>query len=105
MKRMDYEDIAQKRDEQDLRIIDVREQDEYDEVHVRDVELFPLSRLQKGELPEKDERPVAVICRSGGRSQVACRILEQHGWPECTNVEGGTLAAIDAGEEHVVREG
>jgi rhodanese-related sulfurtransferase len=103
MKRMDYEDIADKRDEQDLRVIDVREQDEYDEVHVRGVELFPLSKLQKGELPDEDARPVAVICRSGGRSAVACKILEDAGWDECINVEGGTLAAIDAGEEHVER--
>jgi rhodanese-related sulfurtransferase len=103
MKRMDYKDIADKRDQDDLRLIDVREQDEYDEVHVKGVELFPLSKLKKGELPEKDDRPVAVICRSGGRSQMACEILEKNGWEECTNVEGGTLAAIDAGEEHVER--
>ncbi len=103
MKRMDYDDIADARNDQDLRIIDVRETDEYEEVHVRDVELFPLSKLQEGELPEKDDRPVAVICRSGGRSQVACQILEDAGWEECINVEGGTLAAIQAGEEHVIR--
>lgn len=103
MKRMDYEEIAQKRDQDDLRIIDVRETDEYEEVHVKGVELFPLSKLREGELPEQDDRPVAVICRSGGRSQVACKILEQNGWDECINVEGGTLAAIEAGEEHVER--
>jgi rhodanese-related sulfurtransferase len=101
---MDYADIAQKRAQEDLRVIDVREQDEYDEVHVKDVELFPLSKLKKGELPDKDARQVAVICRSGGRSQMACEILEKNGWQECTNVEGGTLAAIEEGEEHVVRK-
>ncbi len=103
MKRMDYEEIAAMREQQELRIIDVREQDEYDEVHVKGVELFPLSRLRDGELPEHDDRPVAVICRSGGRSAMACQILEQNGWDECINVEGGTLAAIEAGEEEVER--
>lgn len=103
MKRMDYDEIAERREDEDLRIIDVREQDEYDEVHVRDVELFPLSKLQKGELPEPDERDVAVICRSGSRSAMACKILEKAGWQECINVEGGTLAAIEAGEDQVVR--
>ena len=105
MKRMTYPQVAQERQQGELRLIDVREQDEYDEVHVEDVELFPLSRLQKGELPAKDDRPVAVICRSGGRSAIACQILEKNGWEECTNVEGGTLAAIEAGEDHVVRKG
>ncbi len=103
MKRMSYAEIAQKRQDDDLRIIDVREQDEYDEVHVHDVELFPLSELRRGEMPEPDERQVAIICRSGGRSAMACQMLENAGWPECINVEGGTLAAIEAGEEHVER--
>lgn len=103
MKRMSFEEIAQKRQDSDLRIIDVREQDEYDQVHVKGVELFPLSKIRGGELPEPDDRDVAIICRSGGRSAMACQILENAGWDECTNVEGGTLAAIEAGEEFVER--
>jgi rhodanese-related sulfurtransferase len=103
MKRLDYKEFAEIRDDSEWRLIDVREQDEYDEVHVKGVELFPLSKLKKGELPEQDDRKVAVICRSGGRSQMACKILENAGWDECTNVDGGTLAAIEAGDEHVER--
>lgn len=103
MKRMTYKDIAEKRDAMDLRIIDVREPDEYEEVHVHDVELFPLSKLREGERPEPDGRQVAIICRSGGRSAMACELLEDEGWEECINVEGGTLAAIEEGEQHVVR--
>jgi len=99
MKRMEYDEFARVRDEQGLRVIDVREQDEWDEVHVRDAELFPLSRLQRGELPEDDGRPVALICRSGGRSAMAAQIFEQGGFPETINVEGGTLAAIAAGQD------
>lgn len=103
MKRMDYEDFAEIRDDSQWRLIDVREQNEYDEVHVKGVELFPLSRLKRGELPEQDDRKVAVICRSGGRSQMACKILEDNGWEECTNIDGGTNAAVQAGDEHVER--
>lgn len=103
MKRMDYEDFAEVREREDWRLIDVREQNEYDEVRVKGVELFPLSRLKRGDLPEPDDRDVAVICRSGGRSQVACQILEKNGFDECLNVDGGTLAAINAGDEHVER--
>lgn len=103
MKRMDYSEFAEIRDDAEWRLIDVRERDEYEEVHVRGVELFPLSKLKRGDLPEKDEREVAVICRSGGRSQMACQILEKNGWDECTNIDGGTMAAIQAGDEHVER--
>lgn len=103
MKRMDYSEFAEIRDDAEWRLIDVRERDEYEQVHVKGVELFPLSKLKRGDLPEKDEREVAVICRSGGRSQMACQILEKNGWDECTNIDGGTLAAIEAGDEHVER--
>lgn|SRR5690554_5630649 len=101
MKRITYEKLATDPALKDMRVIDVREQDEYDEVHVIGVELFPLSRLQKGELPAQDEREVAVICRSGARSETACKILEQAGWRECSNIEGGTLAAIKYDPAHV----
>lgn len=102
MKRLDYREFADVRDDE-WRLIDVREQNEYDEVHVKGVELFPLSKLKRGDLPEEDDRKVAVICRSGGRSQMACQILEKNGWDECTNIDGGTMAAIQAGDEHVER--
>jgi rhodanese-related sulfurtransferase len=106
MKQMPYKDVADLLDETDLRLIDVRETDEYDEVHVEGVELFPLSRIRDGERPEPDERPCAIICRSGGRSERAARLLEKEGWAggaELINVSDGTIGAVEAGEEHVVR--
>ncbi len=103
MKEISFEEFAQRRDEEGLRLIDVREEDEYAEVHVKGAELFPLSKIRQGDLPEKGDRPIAVICRSGGRSAVACKIFEKEGFDECINVGGGTLAAIEAGDEHVER--
>lgn len=103
MRQMSYKEVAELREERDLRIIDVREVDEYEQVHVDGVELFPLSKLRRGDRPERDDRPVAIICRSGGRSARACELLESEGWDECINVEGGTLAAVEEGDDHVVR--
>lgn len=103
MKRMNFDEFAEHRDRDDLRLIDVREEEEYEEVHVRGAELFPLSRIRRGESPEPDDRTVALICRSGGRSAMAAQMLEQRGFDEMINVEGGTLAAIEAGEEYVER--
>lgn len=103
MKEITFEEFVQRRDDENLRLIDVREEDEYEAVHVRGAELFPLSKIRRGELPEEDDRPIAVICRSGGRSAVACQIFEKNGFSECTNVDGGTLAAVDAGEDFVER--
>lgn len=101
MKRLTYDEFAEIRDDSSMRLIDVREIHEFEDVHVKGAQLFPLSQLQRGELPEEDDRDTYVICRSGARSQTASKILENSGWRECTNVDGGTLAAIEAGPEHV----
>ncbi len=103
MKRQSFAEYLERRDDEDLRLIDVREEDEYEAVHVTEAELFPLSKIRQGELPEEDDREIFVICRSGGRSAMACEIFEQAGFEECTNVEGGTMAAEDLGEEYVER--
>ena len=103
MKQMTFEDFLAVRDARDWRLIDVREQDEWDEVHVKGTELFPLSRLRDGAIPETDDRPVALICRSGARSAMAAQILEGAGWAEVINISDGTLGAIATGEEHLER--
>lgn len=104
MQQMPYKRVAEEREDRDVRIIDVREPDEYEEVHVREVELFPLSRFRRGERPEPDDRPTAIICRSGNRSATAARTLEQEGWDELINISDGTIGAVEAGEDHVVRD-
>lgn len=103
MRQMRYKELAELRADEDLRLIDVREPDEYEEVHVEDVELFPLSKLRRGERPDEDDRQVAMICRSGNRSEMAAKMLESEGWDEIINVSDGTKGAVEAGEEHVVR--
>jgi rhodanese-related sulfurtransferase len=103
MRQMRYKELAELRADEDLRLIDVREPDEYEEVHVEDVELFPLSKLRRGERPDEDDRQVAMICRSGSRSEMAAKMLESEGWDEIINVSDGTKGAVEAGEEHVVR--
>ncbi len=101
MKRISFVDFAEKRDDSTMRLIDVREADEFRAVRVKGAELFPLSKIRDGALPDEDERESYIICRSGARSAMAAQIFERAGWNECTNVEGGTLAAIKAGEEYV----
>lgn len=77
-------------------VLDVRQPDEYAEVHVPGVVLIPLPELQNrvDEVPEGDL--LAVICRSGARSMVACEFLVPLG-REVVNVAGGTNAWIESG--------
>ncbi len=100
MKRLSYAEFSTMRTDA-MRLLDVREAHEFEQVHVKGAEHFALSWLQDGRVPELDDRQVFVICRSGARSQMASQILESNGFPECTNVEGGTLAAMALGDDHV----
>ena len=76
-------------------VLDVRTPEEYAEAHVPGAVLLPLQELQERweEVPEGE---VLIICRSGARSMTAAKALNGAG-RTTTNVAGGTLAWIDAG--------
>ncbi|RYF86324.1 MAG: rhodanese-like domain-containing protein [Chitinophagaceae bacterium] len=77
-----------------INLIDCREPHEYEEANIGG-RLIPLGKFQTMQLEEledlKDEE-VIVHCRSGKRSQMACMILDQMGFKNAVNVEGGILA-------------
>lgn len=97
MKQMLYTEFARVRDAQNLRLIDVREADEYAQVHVRDAEHVALSCLRRGVFPEVDARDIALICKSGVRSAMAAQLLEDAGVAEVINISDGTLGAVATG--------
>lgn len=80
-------------------VVDVREPWEYQRGHVPGALLIPLGQLASrfGELDP--ERPVAVICASGNRSQSAAALLGQNGFKTIYNVSGGTSAWKRSGLE------
>ncbi len=78
--------------ESDYIILDVREQDEFDEGHIEDAILIPYTQINtKAEeiLPEKGQL-ILVYCRSGRRSKIASEALVGLGY---TNVKefGGII--------------
>lgn len=81
-------------------LIDVRTPVEFREVHVGFARNIPLDRLDPAQLLSSrngTDRPLYVICRSGGRGQQACAKILAAGYPNVVNVEGGTLAWDQAG--------
>jgi rhodanese-related sulfurtransferase len=78
-------------------LIDVRELHEFVEVRAEGSLLLPLSQLlvRHRELPM--DRPLLMICRSGGRSAQATAFLLAAGWSDVTNVAGGTIGWLTAG--------
>ena len=71
-------------------LLDVREDEEWAAGHAPDAVHLPMSTLT-GRLGELPEGPLAVICRSGGRSARVTAYLAGQGH-EAVNVDGGMLA-------------
>ena len=65
-------------------IVDVREQAEWDNGHLKSASLVPLSLLSKdgAEIPASlpKDKPVYIHCRSGGRALKAAEILKAKGY-------------------------
>ncbi|MCW8130696.1 MAG: rhodanese-like domain-containing protein [Planctomycetota bacterium] len=84
-------------------LIDVRTPAEFEEVHLSAARNVPLDRLDpKALLASRapgsgNAEPLYVICRSGSRGKQACEAFAKAGFAGAVNVEGGTLACVDAG--------
>ena len=88
MEQNNYRQISQETakkmiDEQDVLILDVREQAEYDSGHIPDAVLLPVGTIDEGTaaavIPDKDT-VVLVYCRSGSRSKKASASLAKLGY-------------------------
>lgn len=79
----------------DVRIIDVREPDEWNAGHIAHA-----VHVQLGTVPDHveafDGTPTYVICLAGGRSQRACEYVAAQGH-DVVNVAGGMRAWAEAG--------
>lgn len=83
-----YEQITQEAakemmDTQDVIILDVREQEEYDSGHIPGAVLLPVGTIDEDTaaevIPEKDST-LLVYCRSGNRSRTAASALAELGY-------------------------
>jgi adenylyltransferase/sulfurtransferase len=75
-----------------IRVIDVREPEEYQAAHVAGTQLIPLSQLQQRYMELNPEQPYYIHCRSGIRSLRAVQFLRQQGFKSLKSVKGGIMA-------------
>lgn len=70
-------------------LIDVREQDEWDAIHIPQAKLIPLQTIptHAPSLPKDTE--IIIHCKAGMRSARACEYLMSLGFENVTNVTGG----------------
>jgi len=69
-------------------LLDVRNQDEYDEEHIDGSILIPVGELESrlSELPDKDAI-IIVYCKAGGRSASASALLVDSGYKNVYNMQ------------------
>ncbi len=98
MKNITVTELKQRLDNgEKINLIDVREPNEYAEVNLgaRLVPLGKIQTMQVEELEDLKDEEVIIHCRSGKRSMMACMVLDQLGFKDTYNVEGGILEWID----------
>jgi rhodanese-related sulfurtransferase len=72
-------------------VLDVREPHEFIKSHIESAISIPLGKLdeQLPSLEKYKDRPVLVVCQTGGRSVVACKTLHKAGFTNLINMTGG----------------
>jgi adenylyltransferase/sulfurtransferase len=80
-----------------IKVIDVREPDEYEIAHIEGTTLMPMSALQQRFTELDPNSQYYIHCKMGGRSMRALQFLRQQGFKNLKNVAGG----IDAWSEEI----
>jgi len=90
IKEVQPDEAAKERDA-GVRVVDVREQSEWDAGHIPGADHMPLgtvAQVANERLPKKDER-IVVHCAAGVRSAVAAYQLQQLGFTNVASMAGG----------------
>jgi len=92
MKTISVDELKELKDSgADFQLIDVREPQEYAQAEIGG-ELISLGTIPQNIDKVDKDKQVVVHCRSGKRSANAIAFLEQHGFENLYNLEGGILA-------------
>lgn len=90
MKEITVQDLARwRREEKDFVLLDVREPDEVATAVLPHSVVIPMRDIPAriNELPQ--DKPIAVMCHHGGRSERVAQFLDARGFADVSNVDGG----------------
>jgi len=88
---VDCRTVRQRRQEEQLLLLDCREPDEYARVHIDGSLLIPMNEVptRQGELEPYRSQPIVVYCHHGGRSLRVTHWLRGQGFTLVQNMAGG----------------
>ncbi|MDY6775355.1 MAG: rhodanese-like domain-containing protein [Halobacteria archaeon] len=91
------EDLRDLQDsDEEYELIDMRFEDQFDDWHIKGAKNIPFMEFEEDpdsyldEIPE--DEPVYLLCAEGGSSEYAAEMLEERGYDNVYNVEGGMKA-------------
>ncbi|QCZ58155.1 rhodanese-like domain-containing protein [Streptococcus sp. 1643] len=91
MKEITFNDFYQLYQNSSLSVLDVREVEEFETLHLEGAQNLPLSQLADTYDQLGKDLLYYVICKSGMRSARACQFLAEQGY-DVINVQGGMTA-------------
>ena len=91
MKEISFDEFYQLYQNDQLSLVDVREVDEFEALHLEGAHNLPLSQLADSYNQMDKNQLHYVICKSGMRSARACQFLAEQGY-EVINIQGGMTA-------------
>ena len=91
MKEISFDEFYQLYQKESLSVLDVREVEEFEALHLEGAQNLPLGQL--ADIYDRLDKDLLyyVICKSGMRSARACQFLAEQGY-EVINVQGGMTA-------------
>lgn len=91
MKEISFDEFYQLYQNEQLSLVDVREVEEFETLHLEGAQNLPLSQLT--DIYDQLDKDLLhyVICKSGMRSARACQFLAEQGY-DVINVQGGMTA-------------
>jgi rhodanese-related sulfurtransferase len=94
---VDPQTVNNIRDRADVLLIDVREQSEYDAGHIPGITLIPIGEIANRLTEIPKDKTVIVSCQSGGRSKQVASFLQEQGYTNIHDLQGGFAAWQRAG--------
>ncbi len=88
--RIDAEAAKEMMESEDVVILDVRTEEEFEEIRIEGAVLIPdyeIAELAEEKLPDK-EATILVYCRTGRRSEIASKVLIEMGYTKVYDFGG-----------------
>ncbi len=113
IQQIDVHDLHHKLSTNGLQVLDVRDDEEWDEGHIENAHFLPYTRMVQqltsdamlDKLPLSKEQHVAVTCATGKRSSTAISVMKREGFKHLYNITGGMEAWEAAGFPMIDSEG